>query len=78
MDTWLLAHITLLLCIPGMGDGLQALKAGTLEIADLFVINKADLPGAEDVIGYLENMLSLRNIRENERCLGIVRFRKLR
>jgi LAO/AO transport system kinase len=41
-----LADITVLVLVPGMGDDVQALKAGTMEIADLFVINKADLPGA--------------------------------
>lgn len=73
VDVSLLAHMTLVLCIPGMGDGLQALKAGTLEIADLFVVNKADRPGAGDVVSYLENMLSMRIGRENKRRPGIVR-----
>jgi LAO/AO transport system kinase len=73
VDISLLAHMTLVLCIPGMGDGLQALKAGTLEIADLFVVNKADRPGADDVVAYLESMLSLKSGRENEPRPGIVR-----
>jgi LAO/AO transport system kinase len=59
-DISLLAHITIVICIPGMGDGLQAMKAGTLELADLYVVNKADLPGAEDVKHELETMLSYR------------------
>jgi LAO/AO transport system kinase len=45
--------------VPGMGDDIQAIKAGILEIADLFVINKADRPGAERVAADLEYMLSL-------------------
>jgi LAO/AO transport system kinase len=45
--------------VPGMGDDIQAIKAGILEIADLFVINKADRPGAERVEADLEYMLSL-------------------
>jgi LAO/AO transport system kinase len=45
--------------VPGMGDDIQALKAGILEIADLFVINKADRPGADRVEADLEYMLSL-------------------
>ena len=73
VDISLLAHMTLVLCIPGMGDGLQALKAGTMEIADLFVVNKADLAGADDVVAYLENMLSLKSGRGNEHRPGIVR-----
>lgn len=59
-DISLLAHMTIVLCIPGMGDGLQAMKAGTLELADLYVVNKADLPGAEDVKNQLETMLNYR------------------
>lgn len=60
VDISLLAHMVLVLCIPGMGDGLQALKAGILEIADLYIVNKADTPGADDVVNHLENMMSLR------------------
>lgn len=42
-----LVHTTALLQIPGGGDGVQMLKAGLLEVADLYVVNKADLPGAD-------------------------------
>jgi LAO/AO transport system kinase len=59
-DISLLAHMTIVLCIPGMGDGLQAMKAGILELADLYVVNKADLPGAEEVKNQLEIMLDFR------------------
>jgi LAO/AO transport system kinase len=45
--------------VPGMGDDIQAIKAGILEIADLFVINKADRDGAERVEADLQAMLSL-------------------
>ncbi|MFB3904396.1 MAG: methylmalonyl Co-A mutase-associated GTPase MeaB [Acidobacteriota bacterium] len=38
------AHVTILVLVPGMGDGVQAIKAGVMEIADIFVINKADHP----------------------------------
>ena len=41
------ADVNLLLLVPGMGDEIQAMKAGIMEIADIFVINKADRPGAE-------------------------------
>jgi LAO/AO transport system kinase len=43
-----LAHTTALVCLPGAGDEIQALKAGLLELAQLLVLNKADLPGADD------------------------------
>ncbi|MDQ2898618.1 MAG: methylmalonyl Co-A mutase-associated GTPase MeaB [Acidobacteriota bacterium] len=42
-----LADVTVVVLVPGMGDDVQAIKAGILEIADLFVINKADYPGAD-------------------------------
>jgi len=44
---------------PGLGDDIQALKAGILEIADILVVNKADLPGAETATGSLRAMLGL-------------------
>jgi LAO/AO transport system kinase len=44
-----LAHATVVVLTPGMGDDVQAIKAGIMEIADVFAINKADLPGAERV-----------------------------
>src|SRR5712692_107418 len=43
------ADVTVLVLVPGMGDDVQAIKAGIMEIADIFVINKADHPGAERV-----------------------------
>src|SRR5205823_6360263 len=42
-----LAHVTNVVLVPGMGDDIQAIKSGILEIADLFVINKSDHPGAD-------------------------------
>jgi LAO/AO transport system kinase len=46
IDIARLAHITLVVLAPGFGDDVQAIKAGIMEIADVFAINKADLPGA--------------------------------
>ena len=54
-----LADTTLVLTAPGMGDGIQAAKAGILEIGDLFVVNKADREGAEQVRRDLRNMIGL-------------------
>jgi LAO/AO transport system kinase len=59
-DICLLAQMTIVLCIPGMGDGLQAMKAGTLEVADLYIVNKADMPGAREVRNDLETMMNFR------------------
>ncbi|MBI3079299.1 MAG: methylmalonyl Co-A mutase-associated GTPase MeaB [Deltaproteobacteria bacterium] len=53
------AHTVLVVLPPGLGDGVQALKAGILEIGDLFVVNKADREGAEQVAQELELMLEL-------------------
>jgi GTPase len=44
-----LAQATVVVMVPGMGDDVQAIKAGIMEIADIFVINKADLPGADQL-----------------------------
>jgi len=44
-----LAQVTLLVVVPGAGDDVQAMKSGVMEIADIFVINKADLPGTDQV-----------------------------
>jgi GTPase len=53
------AHTTVVIEVPGMGDGVQAIKAGMLEIADIFVVNKADREGAEATIRQLRVMLHL-------------------
>jgi LAO/AO transport system kinase len=47
-------------CAPGLGDDVQAIKAGLLEIADVLVVNKVDLPHAEVTAAQLRNMLKLR------------------
>jgi LAO/AO transport system kinase len=54
-----LADTTLVLVAPGMGDGIQAAKAGILEIADVFVVNKADRDGADQTVRELKHGLSL-------------------
>lgn len=54
-----LADTTMVLLAPGMGDGIQAAKAGILEIGDLYVVNKADRDGAEQVRRDIRSMLAL-------------------
>jgi LAO/AO transport system kinase len=54
-----LADVTLVVLVPGLGDDVQALKAGILEIADVFAINKADLPGADQLEQEIRAMQSL-------------------
>ncbi|MGH3197539.1 MAG: methylmalonyl Co-A mutase-associated GTPase MeaB [Streptosporangiaceae bacterium] len=54
-----LADSVVVLLAPGMGDAIQAAKAGILEVADLFVVNKADKPDAQQVVRDLRNMIAL-------------------
>jgi LAO/AO transport system kinase len=61
-----LADTTLVLLAPGMGDGIQAAKAGILEVADVFVVNKADRDGADTVARDLRYMLSLGDRRADD------------
>ncbi len=59
VDIARLAHTTLVVEAPGLGDEVQAIKAGILEIADILVVNKADRPGVEEAVRALQAMLSL-------------------
>jgi LAO/AO transport system kinase len=54
------ADVSLVLLVPGTGDDLQAIKAGVMEIADIFVVNKADREGADRVVGAVASNLSLK------------------
>ena len=54
-----LADIVLLLAVPGLGDDIQTIKAGLLEIGDVFVVNKCDLPGGDRVCTELKSSLSM-------------------
>ena len=53
------ADLVMVVCVPGMGDGIQAIKAGIMEIADIFVVNKADIEGADSVVKDIQAMLSM-------------------
>ena len=59
VDIARLADTVLVVLVPGMGDDIQAIKAGILEIADLFVINKADRDGADKLESELRQMMAL-------------------
>jgi LAO/AO transport system kinase len=54
-----LADTTLVIAAPGLGDSIQAAKAGILEIADIFVVNKSDRPGAQEVVRDLRTMMAM-------------------
>ena len=60
MDIVRLADITAMVLAPGLGDDIQAMKAGLLEVADLLVVNKADRPGAEMLAMDMEAMIRNR------------------
>lgn len=55
-----LSDMVLLVLVPGMGDEIQAMKAGVMEIGDLFVINKKDLPGADKLKAEVEYVLGIK------------------
>jgi LAO/AO transport system kinase len=59
VDIAQLADVVAVVLVPGLGDDVQAIKAGLLEIADLFVVNKADREGADKVVADLSAMLAL-------------------
>ncbi len=60
-----LADVTVVILVPGMGDDVQTIKAGIMEIADIFVINKSDREGAERVEREIRAMQSLATRRDN-------------
>jgi LAO/AO transport system kinase len=59
------ADVTALLLVPGMGDDVQTFKAGVMEIADLYVVNKADRPGADGVEQEVRAMLAISQRRDD-------------
>jgi GTPase len=59
-----LADTSLVVVAPGLGDSIQAAKAGILEIADIFVVNKSDRPGAQEVVRDLRTMLAMASYGE--------------
>jgi LAO/AO transport system kinase len=60
IDIVRMAHTTAVVMVPGMGDDIQAIKAGILEIGDVFVVNKADREGSDRTARELENMLEMK------------------
>jgi LAO/AO transport system kinase len=60
------ADVSIVVLVPGTGDDVQALKAGIMEIADIFVVNKADREGADRVVTSVESNLALQAFAEGE------------
>lgn len=63
---------TIVILTPGAGDEVQMIKAGILEVADIFVVNKADLEGAERVKAGLEAMLAMKEIQKEDWLTPVV------
>lgn len=61
-----LADSTVVILAPGMGDSIQAAKAGILEIADIFIVNKSDRPGAQEVVRDLRTMLAMARYADGQ------------
>jgi len=59
------ADTTMVVLVPESGDSVQAMKAGLMEIADFFVLNKSDRPGSENAVSSLQTILSLKDHDEN-------------
>lgn len=66
-----LTDVKIVVCAPGMGDEMQAIKAGVLEIGDLLVVNKSDLPDADRTANFLKGMLSHRGCAEQRVTLTV-------
>lgn len=64
VDIVRMAHTTTVVMVPGLGDDIQAIKAGILEIADVFVVNKADRDGADRTVRELSMMLEMGERKE--------------
>ena len=60
------ADVSVVTIVPGAGDEVQALKAGIMEIADIFVVNKADRDGADRTVASIESLLSLQAFKPGE------------
>jgi LAO/AO transport system kinase len=67
------ADVSIVVLVPGMGDDVQALKAGVMEIADIFVVNKADREGTDRTIAEVESLLGLHQYQDGEWRPPIVR-----
>lgn len=66
IDIVRMAHTTVVVSVPGLGDDIQAIKAGVLEIGDLFVVNKADREGADRTARELAAMLEMKQAKPGD------------
>jgi len=68
-----MADVSIVVLVPGMGDDVQALKAGVMEIADIFVVNKSERDGADRTVAEIDSLLSLHAYEEGEWRPPVVR-----
>jgi LAO/AO transport system kinase len=73
IDVMRAAHTTVVVTVPGLGDDIQAIKAGILEVADVLAVNKADREGADRAVRDLMHMLELRDVEGGRRDVEIVK-----
>jgi LAO/AO transport system kinase len=73
VDIARLADVTVVVLVPGLGDDVQAIKAGVLEIADVYAINKADLPGADRLEQEIRSMQSFAPSEERDHSVPVRR-----
>lgn len=64
LDVIKIVDTTVVVLVPESGDSIQTMKAGLMEIADIFVVNKSDRPGAEEAVGNLRNIVEMFNAKE--------------
>ncbi|MGD8334539.1 MAG: methylmalonyl Co-A mutase-associated GTPase MeaB, partial [Desulfobacterales bacterium] len=67
------AHTTIVVSLPGTGDDIQALKAGLLEIGDVYVVNKGDRPGADEEVTRLQSILKMSKKPENSWVAPVIK-----
>jgi LAO/AO transport system kinase len=67
------ADVSVVVLVPGMGDDVQALKAGVMEIGDVFVVNKSDREGADRAVAEIESLLGLHSYSDDEWRPPIIR-----
>ena len=73
IDIMRLAHTTVVITVPGLGDDIQAIKAGLLEVADILVVNKSDREGADRAVRDLMHMLDLRDAEGDRKQVEILK-----
>lgn len=67
------ADTTIVVLVPESGDSVQAMKAGLMEIADIFVLNKSDRAGADEVVSGIKNILHLKQLTEFQREIPVLK-----